>query len=269
MIKCYTGVPGAGKSLHVIQKAVAYLRRGKNVIANFPLKVDEVKKNKGHYYYVSNDDLSVDYLMQFARTMHREREEGQTLILVDEASVKFNARRYMDEDRLPFLSFFAQHRKYGYEIILVQQSLGQIDKQVREMVEIEVLHRKLNNYAWFWIVPFPIFVAIERNVSVRQKNSHEFFLYSKKYGELYDTFFEFDNQIIPEHSDALQIMIEESEIQPQAVKNSGRRRRRGAGVSQPLPTAAPAEPDGLGQEVTVETTKPSLEDIAKFLEKCG
>lgn len=44
MIKCYTGVPGAGKSLHSMRLIVAYLRAGKNVIANFPVKINDIKK---------------------------------------------------------------------------------------------------------------------------------------------------------------------------------------------------------------------------------
>lgn len=220
MIRCYTGVPGSGKSLHVIRKIVAYLQAGKMVISNFPLRVDAVEKNIGRYFYMPNDRLTIPYIMQFARTMHKPKQENQTLFVIDEASVKFNSRTFMEKDRLAFLSFFAQHRKYGFEIILVQQDLRQIDRQIRDMVELEVEHRKMNNYKLYKLCPFPLFCAIEFNIGIRDKNNHEFFLYSHKYGDLYDTYFEFDSKIDIKLSKIIQQDIITSEIVPASRKKS-------------------------------------------------
>lgn len=191
MIKCYTGVPGAGKSLHSMRLIVAYLRAGKNVIANFPVKINDIKKNTGHFFYVPNKALSVPYLRTFCKMLHEENQENQTLLMIDEASVKFNCRNFNDKDRMPFLEFFPQHRKYGFEIVLISQNMRQIDRQIRDLIEIEVIHRKLNNFSLWAILPFPLFVAIERNNAIKAKNDHEFFLYSKKVGNLYDTFYDF------------------------------------------------------------------------------
>lgn len=236
MIRCYTGCPGAGKSLHVIRRICAYLRAGRNVISNFPLKVDDVPKNAGRYFFKPNEELSVDFLMVFAKTMHEDRRENQTLLVIDEASVKFNSRTFMEKDRLAFLSFFAQHRKYGFDIILVQQDLKQIDRQIRDMVELEVEHRKMNNYKLYKWVPFPLFCAIEYNIGIKDKNNHEFFLYSRKYGDLYDTFFEFDNKIDIKPTAAVQTEIINSEIipswRPQHLKTVN-------GVTQPRKRHAP------------------------------
>lgn len=100
-------------------------------------------------------------------------------------------RNFNDKDRMPFLEFFPQHRKYGFEIVLISQNMRQIDRQIRDLIEIEVIHRKLNNFSLWAILPFPLFVAIERNNAIKAKNDHEFFLYSKKVGNLYDTFYDF------------------------------------------------------------------------------
>lgn len=214
MIRIYTGTPGSGKSLHSIRLVCAYLKEGKNVISNFPIKIDQVKKCHGKYYFLSNDDITTQYLLQFCKTQHKPEVENQTLLIIDEASVKFNSRSFNAKDRLGFCSFFAQHRKYGFNVVLVCQNMRQIDRQIRDLIELEVKHRKLNTYSFWRILPFPLFVAIERNVSVNEKNEHEFFFYSKYYGGLYDTFFEFDSSIIPEYSTALSDLIEKSEIKP-------------------------------------------------------
>lgn len=226
MIRAYTGVPGSGKSLHSIRLICAYLQEGKNVIANFPLKVNKVKKNRGRFFYVSNDDFSTEYLLQFSKTMHRPEEENQTLIMIDEASVKFNSRTFNAKDRLGFCSFFAQHRKYGFNVVLVCQNLRQIDRQIRDEIELEVKHRKLNHYAYWRILPFPLFVAIERNVGINDKNQHDFFTYSKRYGNLYDTFFEFDHTIAPKCSAAVQALIDQSEIVPAFRTNVTNEKKR-------------------------------------------
>lgn len=193
MIKIYTGTPGAGKSLHAIKKILAYLADDKNVISNFPIKYKELKPKfrSGKYFYVPNEEITVDYLYQFNNIYHKNDKESQTLLIIDEASVKFNCRTSMDKDRLKFLTFFAQHRKFGFDIILVSQNMKQIDRQIRDLIELEIIHRKLNNYSFYRILPFSLFVAIERNVVLKQKNEHEFFMYDKYSGSLYDTFYDF------------------------------------------------------------------------------
>jgi len=218
MIKGYTGVPGAGKSLHSIKIIIEYLQAGKNVIANFPIKVNEVYKNKGHYYYLKNADISVDYLKAFANNMHRPEQENQTLIIIDEASVKFNCRTFGDSDRMDFLQFFPQHRKYGFEVVLIAQNLRQIDRQIRDLVELEVIHRKLNNFSLWQILPFSLFVAIERNNTIKAKNGHNFFTYNRKIGNLYDTYYDFT--IEKDNTSILKInqdVIKKTEIKKEPV----------------------------------------------------
>ena len=193
MIKIYTGTPGSGKSLHAIQRVLTYLRAGRQVIANFPLKYDALKPKdrKGKFFYLPNEELSVDYLYQFNNLYHQQVGENQSLLILDEASVPFNCRSSNDKNRLTWCSFFAQHRKFGFEVVLISQNMRQIDRQIRDLIEIEVIHRKLNNYSFFRMLPFSYFVAVERNVAIKEKNDHEFFNYNKYYGDLYDTFYDF------------------------------------------------------------------------------
>ena len=44
MIYLYSGTPGSGKSLHMARDIMFKLRRGQNVIANFPINMELVKK---------------------------------------------------------------------------------------------------------------------------------------------------------------------------------------------------------------------------------
>lgn len=193
MIRIYTGTPGSGKSLHAVQRVLNYLRASRQVIANFPLKYEDLKlkDRKGKFFYLPNENLSVDYLYQFNNLYHDEAGEHQSLLILDEASVPFNVRSSNDKNRLKWCSFFAQHRKFGFEVVLISQNMRQIDRQIRDLIEIEVVHRKLNNFSFFKFLPFSYFVAVERNVAVKEKNDHLFFTYNKYYGNLYDTFYDF------------------------------------------------------------------------------
>lgn len=230
MIKCYTGVPGSGKSLHSIRLIVDYLQAGKNVISNFPIKINAIKKCVGRYFYVKNDALSIPYLRTFGHLLHEPEQENQTLLIIDEASVKFNCRTFNDKDRMPFLEFFPQHRKYGFEIVLICQNMRQIDRQIRDLIEIEVIHRKLNNFSLWAILPFSLFVAIERNNAIKAKNDHEFFLYSKKVGALYDTFYDFTQSNGLSYSQLVEDAILSSEIRPINAVKIVRKRRHGLGM---------------------------------------
>lgn len=212
---CYTGTPGSGKSLRAMQEVEKYLNQGKNVIANFPIKINSIKKVKGHFYYMPNEQINVQFLVQFSKQMHVLEKENQTLIVFDEASVKFNARDFSSKDRMEFLNFFSQHRKYGYNIMMITQSLRQIDRQVRDQFELEIKHRKLNNYKIFWMLPFPMFISIKTHIAFRDKIEHEFFFYKKRYGEMYDTFYEFDQRIVADQNkvEEYKEIIESIEIQ--------------------------------------------------------
>lgn len=206
-----------------MQEIERYLNQGKNVIANFPIKINTIKKVKGHFYYMPNDKINVQFLVQFSKQKHELEKENQTLIVFDEASVKFNARDFSSKDRMEFLNFFSQHRKYGYNIMMITQSLRQIDRQVRDQFELEVKHRKLNNYKIFWMLPFPLFISIKMHIAFKDKIEHEFFIYKKRYGEMYDTFYEFDQRIVADQGKAEEYkeIIESIEIQKEEDEIKG------------------------------------------------
>lgn len=205
MIKIYTGVPGSGKSLHSLWLIKRALTEGKNVICNFPVRIENIKKRKGKYLFVRDQQITVEMLIAFARKYHEERKENQTVLVIDEASLKFNCRTYSDKDRIPFLMFFAQHRKYGYHIVLICQNVRQLDRQIRDMIELEVIHRKLNNFKFFKILPFSLFVAVEVNKAIKQKNEHEYIFYNKRIAALYDTFYDFTESA--KQTEPLQVVI--------------------------------------------------------------
>lgn len=203
MIYLYAGTPGAGKSLHLARDIINKLTlRKQNVIANFPINESVVNKGLfghikkiGEFIYVDNSELTVKYLVDYAKKNNVLGKEGQTLLAIDECQVLFNPREFQKKDRLSWINFFTQHRKLGYNIILVSQNDRLIDRQIRGLIEYEIKHRKVNNFKIGQLIPVPIFAAITYWYGVREKVGVEFFTYKKKLGKLYDSYKMFDESI--------------------------------------------------------------------------
>lgn len=147
-ITLMSGTPGSGKSLHAVFEALDWLKFGKNVITNFPLAYDKYLKKqiKGDYEYWKNNDITPQNLFAYAKEHHRPGTKPQTLVIVDEASIMFNARDFGRKDRMEWIYFLANHRHLNFDIILIAQNDKMLDKQIRALIEYDVKHRSLSNF---------------------------------------------------------------------------------------------------------------------------
>jgi zona occludens toxin len=197
MITIYTGTPGSGKSLHLAKNIYQWLRSGINIIANFEINLDKVKHSKGKFTFIETEKITVKYLKQYAIKNHdfKSKKEFQTMIIIDECSDIFNCRDFSRKDRPEWLIFFRQHRKFRYDILLTTQDDREVDRQIRNKIEEEVQHRKMNNFGvigllltLFTFKKFKLFVALTFWKGNKIRTFIEYFIYHKKHGELYDTF---------------------------------------------------------------------------------
>ncbi len=145
-ITVYTGTPGSGKSFHAAKDIIHRLKGKGGLICNFPLNEDKLKNTKCRFDYWDNSEITPERLVDYAQKNHKIGKEGQTLIVIDEAQILFNSRDFGRKDRASWITFFSQHRKLGYNVILITQSDRMLDRQIRCLLEEEVRHRKLNNY---------------------------------------------------------------------------------------------------------------------------
>lgn len=205
MIWFYSGTPGSGKSLSCAKDIKTKLRKGERVITNMMVNYYKAAgkdlKKAGSLYYVRNNKLTPQFLMNFARKFHVEGKEGQTLIIIDEAQMLLSPTvMKLQSQRDPFyrvdwLDFLTQHRHMGYNIIVVSQFDRLIDPQVRCLFEYDVKHRKINNVGWFGMfltaLRIKLFVRIETWYGMKMKISSEWFVYTKKYSEIYNSYSRF------------------------------------------------------------------------------
>lgn len=204
MVILYAGTPGSGKSYHATRLVHKATKRGVNIIANFVIKLQN-KEQKSHFYYVPTKHITVDYLINFSKTVHKPNKESQTVLMIDEASILFNNRDFGRSDRMDWIKFFAQHRKLGFDVILITQMDRSLDRQIRGVIEYQYLHRKLSNFGFKgFVIKFLTraqFICIHQWYSCnKEKVGCEYFRINKKIAGSYDTFSMFDENKEKEQS---------------------------------------------------------------------
>lgn len=201
MIELYSGTPGSGKSLHAAETIYWRLRTGRPVIANFPIEPGYIKGYKNNYYEVDNEKLKPGVLYEFANSYFGEQgnsfKEEEILLVIDECQLLFNARSWDSRDRAGWLSYFTQHRKYGYHIVLVAQNDRMLDRQVRSLIEYENIHRKVSNFGIFGsvlktLLHKEVFFSVRRWYPIKEKVDLYCFVARKNYVRLYNTRAVFD-----------------------------------------------------------------------------
>lgn len=196
MIYLYSGTPGSGKSLHQAEDIYWILHNGKPVLANFEINTDVIKtRHLGEFYYINNEILRPELLIKYSQIYFRDHKfkEGAIRLFIDECQIIFNARDWNIKGRKEWLSFFTQHRKYGYDIYLVAQFDRMIDKQIRSLIEYEVIHRKVKNFGkwgtFFNLVAGGnLFVAVTVWYPMKERVSSQWYKGKKRYFQIYNTY---------------------------------------------------------------------------------
>lgn len=216
MISLYSGTPGSGKSFHATKDVFENLKYKKNVICNFPIDLINVqsstfgyfyrkitKKNPklhniGDFQYMTNNDLTVDFLKRYAKDHHIRGKESQTVVVIDECGIMFNSRNFGRSDRMEWIEFLSLHRHYGYDFILISQSDRMIDRQIRAFIEYEHKHRNVGHFKAFgkFLAMFSggsLFIDVITFYGIREKVATKFFRYHKRIGSLYDSYALYDS----------------------------------------------------------------------------
>lgn len=199
MIYLYSGTPGSGKSLHQAENIYWRLRRNKPVVANYQINLSKIRGYKDSFYYLDNTELTPQVLMKISRKLfpHGRPREGSIQLYIDEAQLLFNAREWNAAGRRDWLTFFTEHRKYGYDIFLIAQFDRMLDRQIRGVIEYEVKHRKVTNFGSLGILlkllSFgDLFVSVTLWYSMKERINAHFFRFHRRYARLYDTYKVFD-----------------------------------------------------------------------------
>ena len=206
-IELYSGFVGSGKSYAAVKNGIQIADASlgkKHVIANFPVtdkktlfsRFRKVKTKKSRWIYKPNEELTVPFLINKSLEMGWNKKEGSCLIIFDEASIPFNSRNWNSPDRMDWVKFLTQSRKFGYDFIFITQDGKMLDKQIRALCEYEVQYKKMNNmiyFSWLSIFKITLFAGISYwNGMKYSKGSLKLYFYRKSVANRYDTLNLFD-----------------------------------------------------------------------------
>lgn len=219
-IMLYSGTPGSYKSYHATSDVIRWLKIGKNVIANFcinPTNYFKNKKVKGNFYFKTNEQITVNYLVNFAKEHHQQGKlRAQTLVVIDEASIMFNARQFDRKDRMDWINFFANHRHMNYDIILIAQNDRMLDRQIRGLLEYDMKHRALKNMnlvmALVSTFAGGLYHCVEYWYPCKLKTNTELHRFSKKIASCYDTMAIFDFKHNEKSSDTVSSAVTQHKV---------------------------------------------------------
>ena len=147
----YSGVPGSGKTYHAVRD-MRFNRAP--VITNVNVA------GLPHVAVLSLDQITPKLLMAYSTYYFQDHpyKENTLLLVIDEAQLLFNSRSWNDDNRMDWLAFLSQHRKYGYRCIFISQDIKMIDKQFRCLCEFDVRHTAASSISLLtrWVSLFGI-----------------------------------------------------------------------------------------------------------------
>lgn len=200
MIYLFSGTPGSGKSLHCAQYVRSALKYRCPVIGTFHInKTCLYKNSKYEYVYKNIYELTPKILFDFVKENKvylKKHIESSFLLVIDEAQRIFNSRTWNNKDRNEWITFFAEHRHLGFDIILVSQNDRMLDRQIRALIEYEFIHRKVSA-AGLKGKLLSLFVGqfcyVKYWYGMKEKLSSEFYWANKSLYSFYDSFEDFSD----------------------------------------------------------------------------
>lgn len=128
------GKLGTGKTKFCVWRAQIALRNGYRVASNVDLNLDKLVPDlpQASYQRIPDKPRSWDLDAIGHGNPDSYDEDRNGLLILDELGSWLNSRSFQDKDRLAVIDWLIHARKHGWDVYLIVQDAGMIDKQVRE-----------------------------------------------------------------------------------------------------------------------------------------
>lgn len=139
-----TGRLGSGKNLVAVDRIRDKLLEGRPVATNINLNLRALLGDRapGHVVQRLPDFPTADDLHAIGEVDNDDDEEQNGLVVLDEGGMMLNARQWGEGGRHELIKWFLHSRKLGWDVIVISQSLGMVDKQLREFCSEYVISMK-------------------------------------------------------------------------------------------------------------------------------
>lgn len=134
------GKLGTGKTKFCVWMAQQAIAEGRRVASNVDLKTELLWPHRATSYVRLPDKPTAFDLEAMGHGNPESYDEDRNgLLILDELGSWLNARSFQDKGRAPLLDWLIHARKLGWDVFLIVQDAGMIDKQVREaLIEYQV-----------------------------------------------------------------------------------------------------------------------------------
>jgi len=127
------GKLGTGKTKFCVWRAQDAIRAGRRVASNVDLYLDKLTpERRSSYIRIPDKPNSFDLDAIGSGNPESYDEEKNGVLILDELGTWLNARSFGDKERAGLIDWLIHARKKGWDVYLIVQDAGMIDKQVRE-----------------------------------------------------------------------------------------------------------------------------------------
>lgn len=127
------GKLGTGKTKFAVWRAQLAMEEGRRVASNVDLKPWLMCPRKRiSYVRIPDKPTSFDLESIGHGNPDSYDEDKNGVLILDELGTWLNSRSFQDKDRAHLLDWLIHARKLGWDVYLIVQDAGMIDKQVRE-----------------------------------------------------------------------------------------------------------------------------------------
>ena len=138
------GKLGTGKTKFAVYMAQQALLQGRKVASNVDLKPEILCPwRRRHYVRIPDKPTAADFEAMGHGNPDTYDEDRNGVLLLDELGTWLNTRSFQDKGRASVIDWMIHARKLGWDVYLIVQDEGMIDKQVREAL-IEYQCRCMN-----------------------------------------------------------------------------------------------------------------------------
>ena len=153
-----TGTLGGGKTAFAVERLVEHLLAGGYAFTNVEIYCDKVAEwmaNRGRKFDPERLVFFKGELGSFHKQVKRGTHECQVMVVLDEASLDFNARDWAStsKDLLAFNNFV---RKLDIRLLYITQRFEDLDKQFRARAGLLWVCRNMRHLKFWGIIPFPL-----------------------------------------------------------------------------------------------------------------
>lgn len=127
------GKLGTGKTKFCVWRAQEAIRQGRRVASNVDLFMDKLTpERRATYIRVPDKPTAFDLDAIGSGNPESYDEDRNGILILDELGTWLNARSFGDKERAGLIDWLIHARKKGWDVYLIVQDQGMIDKQVRE-----------------------------------------------------------------------------------------------------------------------------------------